>query len=207
MKSENEKFERDLSLDTFENYEEKVFGLKYNQGANTDLLKEPPCRRQDYVRQVISLICKHRWDYFITLTFEYEINSELQVGLIFNRFIDRLSAMAFGKKSKKRVKAVVVIERFASGNFHIHCIMEDIVSRILQPEKASKFNIYKSVIKAWKDCDHKTTNPLKSASGGQEWFKEVKNTHKLLEYMLKDVKKGSNPILYESLSIDGRRFQ
>lgn len=176
-------------------------------GVNTDLSYMNSVERNNYQQAYVDLFNTCEWKYFITFTFMHNALSENEASTIVGKFINKLSAAAFGSRSKKRVKVAASLERFLSGDVHVHLVMEDIVSRIHQPEKASQFDVRNEVIKAWRDCHDKTTSPLRSDPTGFEWFKEIYALEKALIYIVKDVKKGSDPVAKEELSLEGRRFR
>lgn len=192
--------------DSYGMYEHNFFP---SRGAvlNRDLRHLSKGGRELFKNELVDQINAHSWSYFITLTFEHDIKSSIDVGGVFRRFIDELSAVAYGKRSKKRVRAAPVLERCDSDRIHIHCLIEDIVSRISNPEKARDFNVRHEVIKAWVKCDYRTSSPLRATSKQDKWFQEIYKGDKLISYIFKEVERGSNPALYEEFSFEGRRIK
>lgn len=193
------------SRDEFSLYNANFFPSK-GTGVNRNLAHLTPEQRSNYKKEMIDALSQYKWAYFVTLTFMHDVSGEMEVSTIINRFVGKLSAAAYGSRSKKRVRIAAVLERFDSGRIHIHLLMEDVVSRIVNQEKRNNFNVRHEVAKAWVNCHYKTTSPSRAASQKGSWFQQVYDAPEVLDYMTKDVRKGSDPILHEELSLRGRRF-
>lgn len=175
-------------------------------GVNQNLAHLTSEQRIDRKKAEIERLSQYEWSYFITLTFMYDVKDEIEVSNIINRFVNQLSKAAHGFRSKNRIRIAAVLERFDSGRIHIHLLMEDVVSRIVSPKKRANFNVKNEVAKAWRKCDYKTTSPSRAGSQKGAWFQKVYNVPGVLDYMTKDIMKGSDPVLQEGLSLEGSRF-
>lgn len=189
----------------FSPYEANFFPSK-GMGVNRNLAHLTSEQRSDHKEVEIERLSQYEWTYFITLTFMHDVTEEMEVSNIVNRFINQLSKAAHGFRSEKRVRIAAVLERFDSGRIHIHLLMEDVVSRIVSQKKRVNFNVKSEVAKAWRNCHYKTTSPSRAGSQKGPWFQKVYDVPGVLDYMTKDIRKGSDPVLHEELSLEGRRF-
>lgn len=161
---------------------------------------------EEFRKKTISLINSNEWFYFFTLTFKHQVKCRIQASGIVEKFINVLSAIAFGSRSKKRVNCFPVIEYHKSGLLHVHILLENIASRITNKKKAQDFHLPEKVHEAWMHCSSKTASPLKSVAVGNRWFCKIDDIGGLANYITKEMEQKINPVLIEQININGRRI-
>lgn len=160
--------------------------------------------RQDTVTH----ICSYQWQYFFTLTFNNKMECRDEVEGIVGKFINVLSAMVFGSRSKKRVNCYSVAEHHESGGLHVHLLIEDVTIRITNENIIKDFHLPEKVHDAWMRCSSNTSSPSKARyTIENRWFEIVYDIDYLANYITKEMKKRINPVLSGQLTLKGRRFQ
>lgn len=159
-------------------------------------------------KETVSGICSYQWQYFFTLTFNNKIESRDKVEAIVGKFINVLSAMVFGSRSKKRVNCYSVAEHHKSGGLHVHLLIEDVRSRITNENILKDFNLPEKVHEAWMRCSSNTTSPSKAKlTVENRWFEKIYDIDRLANYITKEMEEKINPVLYQQLTLKGRRFK
>ncbi len=156
--------------------------------------------------EVIEFVRDYSWKYFVTLTFKHGVKDNIEVGSIVDKFIGKLSSYVYGKRSKKRIKSFPVVEQHASGDLHVHVLLEDEVLRASNREKKKEYPFKDLVKLAWLRSSSKTSIAGFNSGSTDEWFKEVSCIDGALFYMTKEMTiSNRHPVLYECVNLSGRR--
>lgn len=170
------------------------------------ILTEQEKRKHQAVVEVRYWMIRHDWDLFVTLTFKHPVYDEVKVSSAIEKFLNKLSASAFGKRSKKRVAAFPVIEKCRiDDSLHVHMIIQDPTSLILNEKRRNNFRIRDAVIESWLQSSSSAGNPA-LASSADEWIKKTLDVSECVRYMTKQIGYNLNhTIPWDQLSLSGRK--
>lgn len=164
-------------------------------------------KKRVYVQNVKKWIQLYQWDYFLTLTFKHPVFDEIKVSNTIKKFLDYLSAEAFGKRSKKRVIAFSTIENGTyDKSLHAHMLIQDPTHNILTGERRDSFNLRNAIITSWMKASPSAGNPALTGSD-REWMKKVLDIEECIGYMLKQVDLNLNSFIpWDQLSLTGKKL-
>lgn len=158
------------------------------------------CNRKTKTENFIRM---NDWTHFVTLTFKYPLRDKVEAETIVTRFISILSKKSFGNRSKHRANVFPVCEHHSDGAIHIHLLIEDPTNTITNPKRRKLFNLRDAIITSWTSASSKAGNP--ALLGSKDWLQEVNNIDGSIRYMLKETSKSDSPVLWHSVSLQGRR--
>lgn len=182
--------------------------LKKNNKANLENIILTPAekKKKAYVIKIKNWMQQYQWDYFLTLTFKYPVFDEIRVGETIEKFLDYLSAEAFGRRSKKRVISFSTIENGSyDKSLHVHMLIQDPRPNILTEERSASFDLRDNIVRAWMQANSSTGN-ISHTGSDSEWMKEVLDVEGCIGYMLKQVDHNlDSRIPWDKLSLTGKR--
>lgn len=163
-------------------------------------------KKEKYVQEIKRWINGFEWSYFLTLTFKHPVYDDIKASKAIEEFINELSSLAFGSRSKKRIVAFSTIERDSLDNaLHVHMMIQDPTPFILNENRRDEFDIRSSIIVSWLKSSSSAGNPALTG-GDSEWMKEISDVEGCIGYMVKEVKNNlNNCIAWDQLSLKGRK--
>lgn len=145
--------------------------------------------------QHIHTILKEKYDWFITLTFQFKQHDHDKVVEKTKRFFDVISSKVYGSRSKKRVVHFSVIDRHAEGSLHVHFLLQKPSTTTRTQEEIQQF-----IHGTWKHIASTDLDISASSDedGNKEWFKPIKeNTlYALAHYITKDCYRYNDAVIY-----------
>mgnify|MGYP003149101322 FL=1 len=163
-------------------------------------------KKDIYIETVKEWIVSYEWDYFLTLTFKHPVYDKVKVSKAIEKFINRLSSLAFGSRSKKRIKAFSTIESGSlDSSLHVHMMVQDPRPLMLKENRCENFNLRNSVIESWLKSSSSAGHPASTGSS-DEWMKKVTDVEGCIGYMVKEVGNNlDNCIAWDQLNLKGRK--
>lgn len=174
--------------------------------ADGIILTNQEKRKHQAITEIKYWLAQYDWDLFVTLTFKYSMYDEIKVNSAIEKFLNKLSAEAFGRRSNKRVVALPVIEKCSMDNsLHVHMMIQNPTPYILNEEKRNSFRIRDAVIQCWLQSSSSAGNPA-LASSSDEWIKKVLDVSECVRYMTKQMKHNlEHTIPWDQCSLTGRK--
>ena len=130
--------------------------------------------------------------YFVTLTFKDDIN-ELKARKELDLFCLRFNRLIFGRRSKRKIKIISILEFTADGNPHFHILFNQINN--LNDNQVKDY-----ILECWGKSFYIETKHLLGQSNSG-WFHVIeKNTQdEVLSYCLKKIKYDINNLAVKHL--------
>ena len=146
------------------------------------------------------------WSYFVTLTFRNEMRSYMDTRKIVSKFLKNLNNEIFGKRSKKSIRCLVFIEDSKYHGYHVHLMIEDVFDRLITDNQfkrcGDEMKLKKLVQRTWNQTDRRTGLP--SLETHSQSFKRIYDDAGLIDYLMKQFKRGSEVFAFDLMNIDGR---
>lgn len=163
-------------------------------------------KKEKYIQEIKQWINSYEWDYFLTLTFKHPVYDDIKAGKAIEKFINKMSSLAFGSRSQKRIVAFSTIEHDSLDEaLHVHIMIQDPTPLIMNEMHRNEFDIRNSIIVSWLNSSSSAGNPAFTGSDS-EWIKEISDVEECIGYMIKQVGNNlNNCIAWDQLSLGGRK--
>lgn len=142
--------------------------------------------------QTVNWLYSNDWKYFITLTFDKDISENMALKQL-RLFWIRLNRKIFGKRSKREIPNISVVEMTKNGRPHFHVVLKNV-------DGLSTEEVKKLFAETWKKSIY-TSNFYHNRN--DEWFKKIKagSQKNVIEYILKTSFDSNDCLLLEHLKL------
>lgn len=155
-------------------------------------------------REAGDWLCQGAPNVFMTLSFRESVGY-VRAEKSFGKFIYQLKSELFGRKSKKRLSMLPVVEKFHEGSsygalmassegIHIHCLMQ---------LPGCPANYMEVIRKLWMQSDWRCGDPNVYCPKSDKWFEELNtedDAHRVINYVLKTCAADTQAVLWKFVS-------
>lgn len=139
----------------------------------------------------IDIIKQAKPDYFVTLTFAYDVSKAIAVSAL-KACMWHVNKQVYGRGVKHKVNQLTVfpfIETSAIDGLHFHLLVK-------QPHNQQNVNLRKIFRQKWQAIDVHGFATFKQ----DEWFKEIDNLDGIAKYVTKQTHGNNRPLVVECLN-------
>jgi hypothetical protein len=141
--------------------------------------------------QCIDMIKRNKPDYFVTLTFAYDVIESVAVGAL-KTCMWHVNKQVYGRSVKNKSNRLTIfpfMEKSASDGLHFHLLVK-------QPYNRQNANLQKIFRQKWQAIDVHGFATFKHG----EWFKKIDDIDVIAKYITKQTYGNNKPLVIECLS-------